>query len=140
MRRADHVQGMRRKWIYGFGVFGWCLVYLLFVRESNGQERIRHELLRVIATAYCPCERCCAGTADGRTAIGRDASRKGVAVDPAVIPLRSRIDVPGYGTWILADDTGGAIIGRRIDLRMATHDQAIAYGRKEITIRVWRTK
>jgi 3D (Asp-Asp-Asp) domain-containing protein len=42
------------------------------------------------------------------------------AVDPALIPLGSRIYVPWYrhisGGWFVAQDTGGAIIGRHIDV------------------------
>ncbi len=46
---------------------------------------------------------------------------RSVAVDPALIPLGSRIfapalcDLPGRG-WVVARDTGGAIIGRHLDL------------------------
>ncbi len=46
---------------------------------------------------------------------------RSVAVDPALIPLGSQIfvpalcDTPGRG-WVLAQDTGGAIIGRHLDL------------------------
>ena len=44
-----------------------------------------------------------------------------IAVDPSVIPLGSRIYVPayrndGYGGWFIAQDTGGAINGRHIDV------------------------
>ncbi len=43
-----------------------------------------------------------------------------VAVDPALIPLGSRIYVPAYkpinGGWFVAGDTGGAIIGKHIDV------------------------
>jgi 3D (Asp-Asp-Asp) domain-containing protein len=44
-----------------------------------------------------------------------------IAVDPQVIPLGSRVYIPayrndGYGGWFIAQDTGGAIIGRRIDV------------------------
>jgi 3D (Asp-Asp-Asp) domain-containing protein len=44
-----------------------------------------------------------------------------VAVDPSLIPIGSRIFVPalcstpGHG-WVVAGDTGGAIIGRHLDL------------------------
>ena len=38
-----------------------------------------------------------------------------VAVDPNVVDLRSEVYVPGYGVGYVGD-TGGAIIGRRIDL------------------------
>jgi 3D domain len=44
-----------------------------------------------------------------------------IAVDPRVIPLGSRVYIPayrhdGYGGWFLAQDTGGAINGHRIDV------------------------
>jgi 3D domain len=46
---------------------------------------------------------------------------RSIAVDPSVIPLGSRVYVPayrhdGYGGWFLAQDTGGAIGGRHIDV------------------------
>jgi hypothetical protein len=44
-----------------------------------------------------------------------------LAVDPRVIPLGSRVYVPayrsdGHGGWFVAEDTGGAIDGRHIDV------------------------
>jgi 3D (Asp-Asp-Asp) domain-containing protein len=44
-----------------------------------------------------------------------------IAVDPSVIPLGSRVYIPayrndGYGGWFVAQDTGGAIIGRHVDV------------------------
>jgi 3D (Asp-Asp-Asp) domain-containing protein len=44
-----------------------------------------------------------------------------IAVDPRVIPLGSRVYVPAYGGdgqggWFIAQDTGGAINGRHIDV------------------------
>jgi 3D (Asp-Asp-Asp) domain-containing protein len=45
---------------------------------------------------------------------------RSVAVDPSLIPLGSHIFIPAYqsinGGWFEADDTGGAIIGRHIDV------------------------
>jgi 3D (Asp-Asp-Asp) domain-containing protein len=45
---------------------------------------------------------------------------RSVAVDPSVIPFGSHIYIPSYrsinGGWFEADDTGGAIIGRHIDV------------------------
>jgi 3D (Asp-Asp-Asp) domain-containing protein len=45
---------------------------------------------------------------------------RSVAVDPSVIPEGSHIYIPAYasvnGGWFEADDTGGAIIGRHIDV------------------------
>jgi 3D (Asp-Asp-Asp) domain-containing protein len=44
-----------------------------------------------------------------------------IAVDPRVIPLGSRVYIPayrkdGHGGWFIAQDTGGGIIGRHIDI------------------------
>jgi 3D (Asp-Asp-Asp) domain-containing protein len=45
---------------------------------------------------------------------------RSVAVDPSVIPEGSHIYIPAYasvnGGWFEADDTGGAIVGRHIDV------------------------
>ncbi len=46
---------------------------------------------------------------------------RSIAVDPSVIPLGSRVYVPayrgdGHGGWFVAQDTGGAINGRHIDV------------------------
>jgi 3D (Asp-Asp-Asp) domain-containing protein len=54
-----------------------------------------------------------------------------IAVDPAVIPLGSWVDIEGFGLR-RADDTGGAIIGNHIDLFMdVTHEEAMEFGRVE---------
>lgn len=99
----------------------------------------------VEATAYCPCSICTDG--DGKTSTGRDAHKDGVAVDPAVIPLGSRIDVPGItlgingnGSWLLADDTGGKIKGTKIDIRFQDHATAKKHGKKKLRVRVWTKK
>lgn len=101
--------------------------------------------MTVEATAYCTCEICCEEFSDGITATGRDASIAGVAVDPTIIPYYSRIDIPninlgtnGNGSWLLADDCGGAIKGDRIDIRFTSHQAAREYGRRIVLIRVWR--
>ncbi len=66
---------------------------------------------QVLATSYdSTCKGC-----DTVTAIGMKQGFGIVAVDPKVIPLRSRLYVPGYGTAI-AGDTGGLIKGKHMDL------------------------
>ena len=59
-----------------------------------------------------------------------------IAVDPNVIPLGSTIYVPGYGEYI-AGDTGGAIIGNRIDIHFESLDSAIQFGRQSIDVQVF---
>jgi 3D (Asp-Asp-Asp) domain-containing protein len=58
-----------------------------------------------------------------------------VAVDPGIIPLGSHVFIPGYGLAIAAD-TGGAIIGHRIDLCMDQYGQAVRWGRQPVTVYV----
>jgi peptidoglycan DL-endopeptidase CwlO len=59
-----------------------------------------------------------------------------VAVDPNVIPLGTKLYVPGYGPGVAAD-TGSAIIGTIIDIWFPTCAQARAWGRKTLTITVY---
>src|SRR2546430_186923 len=63
-----------------------------------------------------------------------DVPRHGVpiALDPYVIPLGTRVHVEGYGDAV-AGDVGGAIRGRRIDLCVATYEEAMQFGRRTVT-------
>lgn len=67
------------------------------------------------------------------TANGTFLRRGLVAVDPGVIPLGTRLYIPGYG-YAVADDTGGAIRGHKIDLAFDSHGEAIQFGRRDITV------
>jgi 3D (Asp-Asp-Asp) domain-containing protein len=72
----------------------------------------------------------------GRTASGLPVGPGVVAVDPAVIPLGTRLFVPGYGPAIAAD-VGYAVEGAMIDLWFATTDAARAWGRRTVTITLY---
>ncbi len=67
------------------------------------------------------------------TAIGTQIRRGVIAVDPRVIPLRSRVYVEGYG-FATAEDTGGAIKGNRIDVVMDTKSQSSIWGIKNVKV------
>jgi 3D (Asp-Asp-Asp) domain-containing protein len=73
----------------------------------------------------------------GKTASGLPVGKGVVAVDPRLIPLGTRLFVPGYGRAIAAD-VGVAIKGRIIDLWMPNHAAARKWGRKTVTITVYR--
>ena len=85
--------------------------------------------LRMMATAYTAVS---AG-GDGMTASGRRAGFGVVAVDPRIIPLGTRLYIPGYGIAI-AGDTGGAIVGNRIDLGFDSMRGAMLFGRRDVTV------
>ncbi len=62
-----------------------------------------------------------------------------VAADPAVLPLNSWIRVSGAGAWngvYHVRDTGEKIVGRRIDICMASAEQARRFGKKPVTVRL----
>jgi 3D (Asp-Asp-Asp) domain-containing protein/septal ring factor EnvC (AmiA/AmiB activator) len=69
----------------------------------------------------------------GHTATGAPVGWGVVAVDPSLIPLGTRMSIPGYGEGIAAD-TGSAIRGNTIDLWFPTLAQANAWGRRPVTI------
>jgi 3D (Asp-Asp-Asp) domain-containing protein len=69
----------------------------------------------------------------GITATGIPTGWGVVAVDPSVIPLGTKMFVPGYGEGVAAD-TGGAVKGNVIDLWFPTAEQALAWGRRTVTI------
>jgi resuscitation-promoting factor RpfB len=71
----------------------------------------------------------------GRTATGAAATYGVIAVDPSVIPLGTRVYIPGYGNAVAAD-TGGAIVGNKIDLCFDTRAEALAWGRRTVTITI----
>ena len=69
----------------------------------------------------------------GRTATGMPTAPGVVAVDPSVIPLGTRLTIPGYGDGVAAD-TGGAVQGNTIDVWFPTAAQALQWGRRTIVI------
>lgn len=71
----------------------------------------------------------------GSTATGMPVGQGVVAVDPSVIPLGTRMYVPGYGNGVAAD-VGSAIKGAVIDLWM-TPTQCAAWGRRTVTITIY---
>ena len=83
-------------------------------------------VLAVLATAYCLM---------GTTATGTRVHNGTVAVDPGVIPLHSRLRIPGYGRG-RALDTGSAVRGNHIDLWMSSCAAARRWGARHIHIEV----
>jgi 3D (Asp-Asp-Asp) domain-containing protein/peptidoglycan hydrolase CwlO-like protein len=90
------------------------------IQPASGSDK----QLTVVATAY---------SLHGGTASGLPTGPGVVAVDPTVIPLGTRMYVPGYGPGIAAD-TGTAIKGLRIDLWFPRLSQAQNWGRRTVTI------
>lgn len=82
------------------------------------------QTLTVVATGY---------SLPGTTATGLRVGWGVVAVDPGLIPLGTRMTIPGYGTGVAAD-VGTSVRGASIDLWFPTREQALAWGRRSVTI------
>jgi 3D (Asp-Asp-Asp) domain-containing protein len=91
--------------------------------------------IRMHATAYDPGPRSCGKYASGFTATGVKAKKGVAAVDDRVIPMGTRLYVPGYG-FAVAADRGSAIKGHRIDLCFDTYAEAIRWGRRKVQVYV----
>jgi 3D (Asp-Asp-Asp) domain-containing protein len=83
--------------------------------------------ISVMAYSYC---------LTGRTASGRYTAPGIVAVDTRVIPMGSKLYIPGYG-WGVAADTGGAIVGNKIDVWFPSLGQCYQWGVRPVTIKVF---
>ena len=92
--------------------------------ESPAPVLVGARTITVTATAY---------SLPGHTSTGLPVGPGVVAVDPAVIPLGSRLSIPGYGEGVAAD-TGSAVTGYTIDLWFPTLADALAWGRRTVTI------
>lgn len=89
-------------------------------------------------TAYCSCRKCCGKYADNRPvdengetivygSIGVQLKAGvSIAVDPRVIPYGTNVVINGH-TYI-AQDTGGSIVGNRIDVYFDDHQEALNFG------------
>ncbi|PZR58550.1 MAG: hypothetical protein DLM50_03465 [Candidatus Meridianibacter frigidus] len=111
--------------------------YLAFATMAKyGLQKTSYQAaaaLSMVATAYTAgCSGC-----SGITASGYRAGHGIVAVDPRIIPLGARLYIPGYGLAI-AGDTGGAIVGNRIDLGFNSLSDALQFGRR--TVMVYRLR
>lgn len=87
--------------------------------------------ITVEATAYSVEE-----NGSSSTASGTYVRRGVIAVDPRVIPLGTRVYIPGYGVAV-AEDTGGSIIGNKIDIAFDSYGEAMNFGRQVIEIYIF---
>lgn len=130
--------------------------FLLVGCASRGGGRAGVEYVTLEATGYCKCGECCGWRRNllmqpvyaygpmkgerkkvGITASGTKAKKGTIAADTSVFPFGTRMRIPGYGDGVV-EDRGGAIQGTRIDLFFKTHQQALEWGRKTVTVEVWR--
>ena len=100
--------------------------------DSDNNEAVQPAAANVVSlgsfrtTGYCPCTRC-NGKWGGRTSTGA-VPRSGhtIAVDPRVIPYGTRVMI--NGVVYTAEDCGGGVKGKHIDVFYDSHSQALRHG------------
>lgn len=95
----------------------------------------------VVATAYCACFKCCGkNPGDKGYGITKSGARavEGVtiATDPSVIPLGTHATFDDHE--YIAQDTGSAIKGNRIDVYFENHQKALEFGVQNKTIYIMK--
>jgi 3D (Asp-Asp-Asp) domain-containing protein len=142
---------------------GLCLPVLVWwsgclserIRPPAGRQPT---VMTLEVTGYCNCGICCSwerrwlglgspvissGPNKGKpkevgvTASGARARHGTIAADTSVLPFGTIVYVPGYG-YGRVEDRGGAIKGGRLDLWFSSHDEAREWGRKRVSVRVWK--
>lgn len=97
--------------------------------EEQAQAQKGQYAGRYRVSFYCTGS-CCNGSNSGITALGTSITPwYTVAVDPSVIPLGSKIRIPGLSNSVFyCADTGGAIKGNKIDVAVSSHSEAMRLG------------
>ena len=83
--------------------------------------------IKVVATAY---------TGYSTTSTGQKPVWGTIAVDPRVIPYGTKVYIPQFGRTFIANNTGGAIKGNKIDIFMNTRKECYNWGRRTIEIQI----
>jgi rare lipoprotein A len=107
---------------------------LCLIPVSGSAVRRKPRVMRMRASAF--------SQASSLTAAGTVAHSGIVAADPAILPLGSRIRITGAGVYngvYTVTDTGGKIIGHRIDLYVHSAARARQFGKKMVRVQVLET-
>lgn len=92
--------------------------------------------MKVKTTGYCNCSRCAGKWAGSPTAMGtRPKQGRTIAVDRSLIQLGTKVEI-GDNMYV-AEDTGGAVKGKIIDIYYSSHSRALAHGVKYQKARVY---
>lgn len=105
-------------------------VYSKYISNSEGKESVSLDnstKINVKATAYA---------GDPITATGTVPKWGTIAVDPKVIPYGTKVYIPYFDKVFVAEDTGSAIKGNRIDIFMDTEENCNKWGVRDIDIHV----
>ena len=98
--------------------------------SQNSNSSSNNNVVRtvnVVATAY---------TGYSTTSTGQKPVWGTIAVDPKIIPYGTKVYTPQFGRTFIANNTGGAIKGNKIDIFMNTKKECYNWGRRTIEIQI----
>lgn len=99
-------------------------------------EKSKGRIITVKSTGYIAmCKEGCTGITATGLNLRKNPNAKVIAVDPDVIPLGTKVYIPGYG-YAVAADTGGAIDGYKIDIHFPNTQTALNWGNRIIQIKI----
>ncbi len=99
-------------------------------------KKATYKEITVKATAYtASCKGCSGITATGLN-LKKNSGLKVISVDPKIIPLGTKVYVPGYGEAVAADK-GSSVKGNKIDVFIPNRKQALQWGSKTVKIKVY---
>lgn len=82
-------------------------------------------------TAYCGCSKCSGG--HNKTATGTTPTEgRTIAADTSVLPYGTQVVIGGIVYTV--EDCGSGVNGNHIDIFFATHEDALAFGTKTMTV------
>ena len=94
--------------------------------EAKKKKAKKVHMGKFRVTYYCACYSCSEGYGN-MTATGvRAKEGRTIAVDPKVIPYKTKVEINGH-TYI-AEDCGGAIKGKDIDIYLESHKRVYQSG------------
>ncbi len=117
---------------------------ILAVITIVGISQAEWKPIEANVSAYCCCKKCC-GKEPNHPAYGITASGHKVKKGDRLVAADKKYKfgtifrVEGYngGKPVKVLDRGGAIKGNKIDLLFDTHQEALNWGRKKMTVWIW---
>jgi 3D (Asp-Asp-Asp) domain-containing protein len=127
--------------------------------KPNGRDYRKGVQKTMEVTAYDSCQKCtnwkrtwtgktvvASGPSKGKpkkvgvTASGTKAKEGTIAADTKRYPFGTVMYVPGYG-YGRVEDRGSAVTGKeKIDIYMDSHKEAVQWGRRSASVKVWLPK
>lgn len=109
------------------------------VRKDKPKKKKKRKIYKGVfeLTAYCPCCDCSDGYGRNTSTGKRAVQGRTIAVDHKIIPYGTVIYIQGLGRYV-AEDCGGDVDGKRIDVFFNHHADTKIFGRQKRKVYIIR--